>query len=164
MIFSLCFSSPSLVAALPRIRTTNRAACVDIEQYLDIPSPMTGDLEINLDEVDTIECLEIEVPGETEANLLETVTVEGGTLTLKSSNNVRCEIMPFSRQTNSVYACTSRQALKKGVYMHDVREHVVGTQKNSPAVGAPRALCTLLPGHKRRPNTPNIERNNYPKT
>lgn len=61
---------------------------MDIEQYLDIPSPMTGDLEINLDEVDTIECVEIEVAGEANANLLETVVVDGGTLTLKSVNNV----------------------------------------------------------------------------
>eukprot|EP00904_Undaria_pinnatifida_P008960 jgi/Undpi1/5194/HiC_scaffold_2.g00477.m1 len=68
--------------------STASAACVDIEQYLDIPSPMTGDLEINLDEVDTIECVEIEVAGEANANLLETVVVDGGTLTLKSVNNV----------------------------------------------------------------------------
>lgn len=56
---------------------------------------MTGDMEINLDEVDTIECLEIELPGATEPDLLETVTVEGVTLTLKSSNNVRSKIIAF---------------------------------------------------------------------
>lgn len=62
---------------------------MDIDQYLDIPSPMTGDVEINLDAVDTIECVEIEVAGEANANLLETVIVDGGTLTLKSSSSVR---------------------------------------------------------------------------
>ena len=50
---------------------------------------MTGDVEINLDAVDTIECVEIEVAGEANANLLETVIVDGGTLTLKSSSSVR---------------------------------------------------------------------------
>ena len=74
------------------VHTTLSAACVDIDQYLDIPSPMTGDMEINLDGVDTIACVEIQVPGEAEPNLLETVIVDGGTLTIKSSSSVRYEI------------------------------------------------------------------------
>ncbi|MEP2388403.1 hypothetical protein [Hyphomonas sp.] len=61
---------------------------MDIDQYLDIPSPMTGDMEINLDGVDTIECEEIGENAEIDGNGLETVIVDGGTLTLKSSNNV----------------------------------------------------------------------------
>lgn len=57
-----------------------------IDRYLDIPVPLTGDMEINLDGVDTIECGEID--GFIEGTL-ETVTIEGGTLTLKSSKNIR---------------------------------------------------------------------------
>lgn len=61
---------------------------MEIDQYFGISSPMTSDVEINLDAVDTIECEEIDgVYGLTKQ--LETVTVEGGTLTLKSSNSVR---------------------------------------------------------------------------
>lgn len=43
-------------------------------------------MEINLDGVDAIECGEIDGFSE---GTLETVTVDGGTLTLKSSGNVR---------------------------------------------------------------------------
>ncbi|CAM9463602.1 unnamed protein product, partial [Laminaria digitata] len=50
---------------------------------------MGGDMEINLDAVETIECEEIGENAEVNANGLETVVVNGGTLTLKSSNNVR---------------------------------------------------------------------------
>lgn len=62
---------------------TLRAACADIDQFLGIPSPMVGDVEINLDAVDTIQCEDL-VDGP-----LDTVTVDGGTLTLKSSTTVR---------------------------------------------------------------------------
>ena len=44
---------------------------------------MVGDVEINLDAVDTIQCEDL-VDGP-----LDTVTVDGGTLTLKSSTTVR---------------------------------------------------------------------------
>lgn len=68
------------------IHPTHSASCAAIDRYLDIPSPLTGDMEINLDGVDTIECGEIDGFSE---GTLETVTVDGGTLTLKSSSNVR---------------------------------------------------------------------------
>lgn len=78
-----------LALATSAVFSTARAACVDIERYLDIPSPLTGDVEINLDGVDTIECGVTGEQAETSADTVETVTVDGGTLTLKSSNNVR---------------------------------------------------------------------------
>lgn len=50
--------------------------------------PMTGEMEINLDAVDAIECGQI-VDLDMNTEGLETVTVKGGILTLKSSNTVR---------------------------------------------------------------------------
>lgn len=68
---------------------------MDIDTYLDVPYPMTGDMEINLDDVDTVECEEIDEFAEVDANGLETVVVDGGTLTLKSESNVRYGFMTF---------------------------------------------------------------------
>lgn len=65
-----------------------RAACDDIDQYLNVPSPMTGDMEINLDAVSVIECKEFE--SDIGGTALEQVVVSGGTLTLTSASTVRC--------------------------------------------------------------------------
>ena len=50
---------------------------------------MTGNMDINLDAVETLECEEVGENAEVNTNGLETVIVDGGTLTLKSSSNVR---------------------------------------------------------------------------
>lgn len=60
------------------------ALCEDINEYLDIPYPMEGDMEIVLDDVDTIACPEFD-----DSDGMEEVIISGGTLTLKSANNVR---------------------------------------------------------------------------
>lgn len=75
---------------------TLRAACLDIEKYLDIPSPVTGDVEINLDGVDTIACGVIGEEAGANAETVETITVDGGTLKIKSSNNVRYGVMTYT--------------------------------------------------------------------
>eukprot|EP00904_Undaria_pinnatifida_P003303 jgi/Undpi1/12974/HiC_scaffold_7.g02639.m2 len=85
-----------LALATSAVFSKARAACVDIDTYLDVPYPMTGDMEINLDDVDTVECEEIDEFAEVDANGLETVVVDGGTLTLKSESNVRFVNMGFT--------------------------------------------------------------------
>lgn len=100
--------------------TTIRAACVDIERYLDIPSPLTGDVEINLDGVDTIECGVTGEQAETSADTVETVTVDGGTLTLKSSNNVRYAFMTYFSLSANTPSTTTAEALLCRVLFHTI--------------------------------------------
>ena len=54
--------------------------------FLDIPSPLTGDKTIILN-VGVIECEIIE--GDRSAEEVETIVVEGGTLTIASDNTVQ---------------------------------------------------------------------------
>lgn len=65
-----------------------RAACVDIDQHLNVPSPLTEDTVIDLDDVTEVVCEEVDDDGD----VLEEIIVDGAyTLTLRSSNNVRFE-------------------------------------------------------------------------
>lgn len=60
-----------------------RAVCEDLENFLNVPLPLTGDTTITLD-VGTIECLPLEASIE-----VEEVIVEGGTLTITSDSTVQ---------------------------------------------------------------------------
>lgn len=62
-----------------------QGGCDDIDQYVNVPSPTMGDMEINLDDVSAIECVEV-----SDSRATEEILVDGGTLTLRSCSNVRC--------------------------------------------------------------------------
>ena len=64
----------------------HRAVCDNLDMFLDIPSPLTGDKTIILN-VGVIECEIIE--GDRSAEEVETIVVEGGTLTIASDNTVQ---------------------------------------------------------------------------
>ena len=64
----------------------HRAVCDDLDMFLDVPSPLTGDKTINLD-VEVIEC-ETMVTGP-DRDEVPVVVVEGGTLTIASDNTVQ---------------------------------------------------------------------------
>ncbi|CAN0069892.1 unnamed protein product [Scytosiphon promiscuus] len=71
--------------AVLAVASKSRAACDDIDQYLSIPSPLTEDIVLDLDDVSEIVCEEIDDDGQS----LEEVIVDGAyTVTLRSSNNV----------------------------------------------------------------------------
>lgn len=63
-----------------------RAICDDLENYLSVPSPLTGDTTITLG-VEIIECPSLD--GGLNGVEVEEVVVEGGTLTIASDNNVQ---------------------------------------------------------------------------
>lgn len=71
---------------LPWLCIPQRAVCDDLETYLTVPSPMTGDMTITLD-VDTIECPTLD--GELNGWEVEEIIVEGGTLTIASDSTVQ---------------------------------------------------------------------------
>lgn len=60
-----------------------RAVCDDLENYLNVPSPLTEDTTIALD-VETIECASLDANME-----VEEIVVEGGTLTITSDSTVQ---------------------------------------------------------------------------
>ena len=64
------------------LHATTRAVCDDVDMFLDVPSPLTGDTTINLS-VGVIEC-EILFTDTSP----QTIVVEGGTLTIASDNTV----------------------------------------------------------------------------
>ncbi|CAM9113362.1 unnamed protein product [Ectocarpus sp. 8 AP-2014] len=70
------------------ILATASAACDDVDNYLGIPNPLTGDMEIDLEGVSSVECAEIETDAGNEI-LLEQIVIDGGSVTLKSSSYVR---------------------------------------------------------------------------
>ncbi|CAN0327217.1 unnamed protein product [Ectocarpus sp. 6 AP-2014] len=70
------------------ILATASAACDDVDNYLGIPNPLTGDMEIDLEGVSGVECAEIETDAGNEI-LLEQIVIDGGSVTLKSSSYVR---------------------------------------------------------------------------
>lgn len=76
----------------PDTRTTShisrlicRSACDDVNDYLDVPVPLTGDTTIGLD-VEAIEC-----PVSAEEDDLDEIIVSGGALTISASTAVRCD-------------------------------------------------------------------------
>ena len=73
----LCFYSSAVCC---------RAACDDLDTYLNVPSPLTGDTTITLD-VETIDCPSLD--GGLNGVEVEEIIVEGGTLTIASDNNVQ---------------------------------------------------------------------------
>ena len=66
--------------------TRHRAVCDDVDMFLDVPSPLTGDLTISLS-VGVLQC-EIMDP-DTNPEEVTTVVVEGGSLTIASANTVQ---------------------------------------------------------------------------
>lgn len=74
------------VSSCSLLHHDNRAACDALENYLDVPSPLTGDKTIALS-VEVIECEHLDVDSNTME--VEQVVVEGGTLTIQSDNTVQ---------------------------------------------------------------------------
>eukprot|EP00904_Undaria_pinnatifida_P010734 jgi/Undpi1/6791/HiC_scaffold_21.g09268.m2 len=70
------------LSALP----TARAACDALDNYLDVPSPLTEDTTITLT-VDVIECEGLDA--DTNSMEVEQIVVEGGTLTIASDDTVQ---------------------------------------------------------------------------
>ena len=66
--------------------TRHRAVCDDVDMFLDVPFPLTGDKTIDLS-AGVIQC-EIMDP-ETNPSEVTTIAVEGGTLTIKSDDTVQ---------------------------------------------------------------------------
>ena len=64
----------------------HRAACEALDNYLDVPSPLTEDTTIPLS-VGLIECPALDA--NTNALEVEQIIVEGGTLTIASDNTVQ---------------------------------------------------------------------------
>ena len=63
-----------------------RAACDALDNYLDVPSPLTEDTTIALS-VGVIECPAL--GADTSAMEVEQIVIAGGTLTIASDNTVR---------------------------------------------------------------------------
>lgn len=64
----------------------HRAVCDDLDNFLDVPSPLTGDKTITVS-VGVIEC---EIQGrQTSSRDVPTIVVEGGTLTVASDDTVQ---------------------------------------------------------------------------
>lgn len=83
LLFSCCVL---IFSCYPLLHDTIRAACDALDNYLDVPSPLTEDTTITLN-VDVIECEALDA--DSNPMEVEQIVVEGGTLTIESDNTVQ---------------------------------------------------------------------------